>query len=100
MREVGQNLTVAKEKAKRLLNLPAIVKIKTQRGKSETAKGQITSLFPNVFSVTFEDGKARTFSYADILTGAIKFLNPSKTVDKSETKDKEPLTTKNPSCDG
>ena len=78
MREVGQDLTIAKEKVNRLLGVPAVIKIKSARGKSETVKGQISCLFPAVFTITLEDGKTRTFPYADVLTGSILFFDPNK----------------------
>ena len=79
MREQGQDLTVAKEKAKRLLGIPALIKIKGARGKVEVVSGQISALFPAVFTITIDGAPSRTFSYADILTGNILFLNPKKT---------------------
>ena len=78
MREVGQDLTATKERVKRLLGVPAIIKIKSARGKSETVNGQISALFPAVFTITLDDGKTRTFPYADVLTGSILFFNPNK----------------------
>ena len=77
MREQGQNLTVAKDKVKRLLGVNAIIKINSPRGKTETMKGHVSALFPAVFTITLEDGKKRTLPYADVLTGSVLFLNPN-----------------------
>lgn len=78
MREPGQDINVAKERAKRLLGVSALVKMKGARGKIETAHGHISALFPAVFTILFDDGTTKTFSYADILTGSVLFLSPTK----------------------
>ena len=77
MREVGSDINVAKERAKRLLGVNALIKMKGPRGKIATATGHISALFPAVFTVTFDDGTKKTFPYADVLTGNILFLNPN-----------------------
>ena len=79
MREQGQDLIIAKNRAKRLLNVPALIKIIGARGKTEIVYGKISALFPAVFTITIDDATTRTFSYAEILTGNILFLNPEKT---------------------
>lgn len=76
MREIGQNLDNAKEKVKRLLNIPILIKINGGRGKSSFCKGEITAVFPAVFSVKLDTGELKTFSYADVHTRGVLFLNP------------------------
>ena len=76
MREIGQNLDYAKEKVKRLLNIPVLIKINSGRGKSSLVKGEITAVFPAVFSVKLDTGEIKTFSYADVHTRGVLFLNP------------------------
>lgn len=78
MREPGQDINVAKERAKRLLGVSALVKMKGPRGKIETSLGHVSALFPAVFTITFADGTTKTFPYADILTGNVLFLQPTK----------------------
>ena len=78
MREQGQDINVAKCKVKNLLGIPAVIRIGSARGKSETANGQVTALFPAVFTIKFDDGTSRTFSYADVLTGSVLFFDPNK----------------------
>ncbi|MDE6302560.1 MAG: hypothetical protein K2M36_03110 [Clostridia bacterium] len=78
MREIGQNLDYAKEKVKRLLNIPVLIKINSGRGKSSLVKGEITAVFPAVFSVKLDTGETKTFSYADVHTRGVLFLNPDK----------------------
>ncbi|MBR4801094.1 MAG: hypothetical protein IK048_05465 [Clostridia bacterium] len=77
MREIGQDINVAKEKVKRLLKVPANIKIRSARGKTETVSGYVSALFPAIFTITFEDETTKTFSYADVLTGNVIFLKPS-----------------------
>ena len=76
MREVGQDISVAKQKVARLVGVPALIKMKGARGKVESAKGQVASTFPAVFTILFEDGTSKTFPYADVLTGNVLFLRP------------------------
>ena len=78
MREIGQNLDCAKEKVKRLLGIPVLIKINSGRGKSSLCKGEITATFPAVFSVKLDSGELKTFSYADVHTRGVLFLNPER----------------------
>ncbi len=65
MREIGQNLDNAKQQVKSLLNIPVLIKVNSGRGKSTLLKGEVTAVFPAVFSVL------KTFSYADIHTHTV-----------------------------
>lgn len=76
MRENGQDLRVAIEKVKRLVGVHALIKMKGARGKTESAHGKISALFPAVFTISFDDGTSKTFPYADVLTGNVLFLPP------------------------
>ena len=78
MREIGQDLNIAKAKVKRLLNVPVLFKVNSGRGKSSLCKGMVTALFPAVFTVKLDSGETRTFSYTDVHTRGVMFLNPDK----------------------
>lgn len=71
MRDIGQNLDNAKEQVKNLLNIPVLIKLNTGRGKSKLLKGEVTSVFPAVFSVKLDSGELKTFSYADVHTHTV-----------------------------
>lgn len=72
MREIGQNIDVSKQSVQNLVGVPVIIKINPSRGKSTILKGEITRLFPAVFTVTLDTGETRTFSYNDVHT---KYIN-------------------------
>lgn len=78
MREIGQNLDTTKERVKKLLNIPVLVKINSGRGRTSLCKGEVTAVFPAVFTVKLDDGETKTFSYADVHTRGVLFLNPDK----------------------
>lgn len=71
MREIGQNLDNAKQQVKSLLNIPVLIKVNSGRGKSTLLKGEVTAVFPAVFSVRLDTGELKTFSYADIHTHTV-----------------------------
>lgn len=77
MREIGSNLDGAKEQVKNLLNIPVMIKLNGGRGKSTLLKGEVTAIFPAVFSIKLDTGELRTFSYADVHTRTVvlKILN-------------------------
>ncbi|MBD5091914.1 MAG: hypothetical protein K2J16_06010 [Clostridia bacterium] len=78
MREIGQNLDNTKERVKKLLNIPVLIKINSGRGKSTLCHGEVTAVFPAVFSVRLDSGELKTFSYADVHTRGVLFLKPEK----------------------
>ncbi len=82
MREIGQNLDFAKERVKALLNVPVVIKINSGRGRSALYRGTVTATFPAVFSVKLESGELKTFSYADVHTKSVLFLNPKNSENK------------------
>lgn len=84
MREIGQGLNVAKEKVKRLLNVPVLIKVNSGRGRSSLHNGTVSALFPAVFTVKLDTGETRTFSYADVHTRGVLFLNPDAPKDKDK----------------
>lgn len=78
MREIGQNLDNTKERVKKLLNIPVLIKINSGRGKSSLCRGEVTAVFPAVFSVKLDSGELKTFSYADVHTRSVLFLKPDR----------------------
>ncbi len=62
----------------RLVGVPVLFKICSGRGKCELVRGEISSTYPAVFSVTLDTGEQKTFSYADVHTGAVLFLDPCR----------------------
>ncbi len=76
MIEIGQNLDTAKQKVKRLLDVPVLLKVNQGRGKTTLFKGKVTALFPQVFLVQLDSGETKTFPYSDVHTNGILFLNP------------------------
>ncbi len=84
MREIGQNLDLAKQKVKRFLDVPVLLKVNQGRGKTTLLRGRVVSLFPQVFCVKLDSGETKTFPYSDVHTNGILFLNPN-TVDKKKS---------------
>lgn len=78
MREIGKTLDGAKQKVQNLMGIPVLIKINSGRGKSALVRGEVTAVFPAVFSVRLEDGELRTFSYADVQTHGVMFVQPLK----------------------
>ena len=74
MREIGQTIACAKKKVEQLINVPVLMKISSGRGKSTLCKGEVTGVFPQVFTVRLEDGTCKTFSYSDVHTKNVLFL--------------------------
>ncbi len=78
MREIGRSIDGAKEKVKRLVGVPVMIKVNSGRGKSALFSGEVEAIFPAVFTVRLSSGELKTFSYADVHTRGILFLNPAK----------------------
>ena len=76
MREIGTGITLTKERVRRLKGLPLIVKVNGGRGKSTLFYGEVTDIFPSVFTVQTSDGDKKTFSYSDVHSGNVLFLKP------------------------
>ncbi len=76
MREIGQNLNGAKERVKKLLGIPVLIKVNSGRGKSAIFRGEVAAVFPAVFTVRLDSGETKTFSYADVHTRGVLFLKP------------------------
>lgn len=74
MREIGQSIDGAKERVQKLVGIPVLLKINSGRGKSTLLKGEVTKVFPAVFTVKSDDGQNRTFSYCDVHTKNVLFL--------------------------
>lgn len=74
MREIGKTLEGAKQKVLNLVGIPVLIKINAGRGKSALFRGEVTAVFPSIFTVTLDNGELRTFSYADVQTHGVMFL--------------------------
>lgn len=74
MREIGQNLTVAKRRVELLKGVVLILKVKVGRNKTACLIGHIESIYPSVFTFRTESGEIRTFSYNEVQTKSVKFL--------------------------
>ena len=74
MREIGQTISGTKKRVEQLLNIPVLMKISSGRGKSTLCTGEVTGVFPAVFTVRLDDGTSRTFSYSDVHTKNVLFL--------------------------
>ena len=81
MREIGQDLSSAKERVQKLVGVPVLVKINVGRGRSSLLGGVVTATFPAVFSVKLATGELKTFSYADVQTRGVMFLRPEQPAD-------------------
>ena len=75
MREIGQSIAGAKERVQKLVGIPVLMKINVGRGKSTLLKGEVTAVFPAVFTVKSDDGQNHTFSYCDVHTKNVLFLS-------------------------
>ena len=76
MREIGQTIQAVKERVAGLVGVPVLIKISSGRGKSELRRGEVSAIYPAVFSVALDTGEQKTFSYADVHTRNVMFLNP------------------------
>ena len=74
MREIGQSIAGAKERVQKLVGIPVLMKINVGRGKSTLLKGEVTAVFPVVFTSKTDDSQNRTFSYRDVHTKTVLFL--------------------------
>lgn len=74
MRQIGEQISTAKEKVQKLVGIPVLVKIIGARGKATLCHGTVSALFPAVFTVKMDDGSIRTFSYSDVHTKSVLFL--------------------------
>ncbi len=74
MREIATTIHNTKERIKCLQGIPLIVKVIGPRGKSTLFYGEVTDIFPAVFTVSTTTGETKTFSYSDVHSGNILFL--------------------------
>ncbi len=74
MRESCTPISFTKERVKRLVGVPCILKVTSGRGKSQLFHGEVVSVFPSVFTVQTESGEVRTFAYSDVHSGNVLFL--------------------------
>ncbi len=65
------NLDIVRDKIKRNINKKVIVTVYGMRNKINKYEGILYKTYPNIFSI-LEDGKERSFSYNDYITGDIK----------------------------
>lgn len=75
MREIGKGIAETKTRVEKLVGVPLLIKVSEGRGKSSLLRGSIIKVFPAVFTVMLESGEIRTFSYSDVHTRGIMFLN-------------------------
>lgn len=75
MREIGKGIAETKTRVEKLVGVPLLIKVCEGRGKSSLLRGSIIKVFPAVFTVMLESGEIRTFSYSDVHTRGIMFLN-------------------------
>lgn len=74
MREIAKSIFNTVERVKCLKGIPLVVKVVGPRGKSTLIYGEVTDLFPAVFTVLTTTGEKKTFSYSDVHAGSILFL--------------------------
>ena len=65
------NLDLVRNKIKDNLNRKVIVTVYGLRNRINRYEGILYKVYPNIFSI-LEDGKAKSFSYNDYITGDIK----------------------------
>ena len=65
------NLDIVRDKIKRNINKRVVVTVYGLRNKINRYEGILYKVYPNIFSI-IEDGKERSFSYNDYITGDIK----------------------------
>ena len=76
MRTVNDSILITKERIRRLVGVPLVVKVMSGRGKSSLHHGEVTAVFPAVFSIRTDSGEVKTFSYSDVHSGNVLFLKP------------------------
>jgi len=65
------NIDFIKKEIEEHLNTQVEVKVYGTRNRVETLTGIISSVYPNIFTIT-SYGENKSFRYADIITGDIK----------------------------
>lgn len=75
MREIGSGLDGAKSTVRGLLGMPVVIKVNMGRGKSTLLSGSVEATFPAVFSFRLDSGELKTFSYSDVHTKGVMFIN-------------------------
>lgn len=65
------NLDTIKSEIEKNLNRLVEIKVYGTRNKVETIVGNISNVYPNIFTV-LENGENKSFKYSDIITGEIK----------------------------
>ena len=65
------NLDIVRNKIKENINKKVVVTVYGLRNKINRYEGMLYRVYPNIFSI-IEDGKEKSFSYNDYITGDIK----------------------------
>ncbi len=65
------NSNIIRREIEKHLNEEATIKVYGMRNKVSTYDGVIKAIFPNIFTVSW-DNLEKSFSYADVITGNIK----------------------------
>jgi len=65
------NIDIVKNKLQNNLNKNVIITVYGLRNKISRYEGKLYKLYPNIFSI-IENGKEKSFSYNDYITGDIK----------------------------
>lgn len=74
MREVRLELDAAKQRIKKLQNMPLRIRINKGRNKFITFDGEIKEVYPFVFVIeSYEDKKQYSHNYTDVLTHSVLF---------------------------
>lgn len=73
MREIKNNINVAKQNVLSLKGKNVKVKVNQGHNRISFYEGAVCELYPSVFTVRTQDG-TKTFSYAEVHTGQVSFL--------------------------
>lgn len=79
MREVGQNLDVARKRVELLQGARVLLKVNEGRNKICCYLGYVEALYPSVFTFRIEEtDKVKSFAYSEVQTKNVKFLRPEQ----------------------
>lgn len=76
MRTTFNTILSTKAQVHSIVGVPLLVKVCVGRGKYTIFQGEVTSVFPSVFTVKTDCGEVKTFSYSDVHSGNVLFLKP------------------------
>ncbi|MFI3229839.1 MAG: Veg family protein [Bacillota bacterium] len=74
MKSVIFNSEVTRTELQGIVNIPFVIRVNRGRNRIETVEGYVESVYPNIFTIRTLAGELNTFSYADIYSKQVRFV--------------------------